>query len=81
MRQLNSFDIGLTRFNGRSIQPARGWPLAAARLYVLLDGRSDRDDFQRLALGLIEAGVDASSFATSGWPTVNSSTVPGGCGG
>ncbi len=32
--------------------------LAAARLYVLLDGRSSVEEFQRLAQGLIEAGVD-----------------------
>ena len=32
--------------------------LAAARLYVLLDGRSSVEEFERLAQGLIEAGVD-----------------------
>ena len=32
--------------------------LAAARLYVLLDGRSNVEEFERTALGLIGAGVD-----------------------
>ena len=32
--------------------------LAAARCYVLLDGRSSDEEFQRLAEGLIAAGVD-----------------------
>jgi thiamine-phosphate pyrophosphorylase len=32
--------------------------LAAVRLYVLLDGRATVEDFQRMAAGLIEAGVD-----------------------
>jgi thiamine-phosphate pyrophosphorylase len=32
--------------------------LAAARLYVLLDGRASSEDFERLARQLIEAGVD-----------------------
>ena len=32
--------------------------LAAARLYVLLDGRPSVAEFERLAQGLIDAGVD-----------------------
>jgi thiamine-phosphate pyrophosphorylase len=32
--------------------------LAAARLYVLSDGRSSIEEFERTALGLMEAGVD-----------------------
>jgi thiamine-phosphate pyrophosphorylase len=32
--------------------------LAAARLYVLLDGRSSVEEFQRMAQGLVKAGVD-----------------------
>jgi thiamine-phosphate pyrophosphorylase len=32
--------------------------LAAARLYVLIDGRSSSDDFERLVRSLIDAGVD-----------------------
>ncbi len=32
--------------------------LAAARLYVLLDGRSSVEEFERTAQGLVEAGVD-----------------------
>ena len=33
--------------------------LAAARLYVLIDGRPSSEEFERLARGLIEAGVHA----------------------
>jgi thiamine-phosphate pyrophosphorylase len=34
------------------------WRLADARLYVLVDGRSNADEFERLVRSLIEAGVD-----------------------
>ena len=42
--------VGIT---GRSIER-----LAAARLYVLLDGRRSPEEFERLARSLIEAGAD-----------------------
>jgi thiamine-phosphate pyrophosphorylase len=44
----------------RAIEITRGSieRLAAAKLYVLIDGRSSSDEFQRLAGSLIAAGVD-----------------------
>jgi len=48
-RAIDSTRVGLER-------------LAVARLYVLLDGRSSAEEFQRLAEALIEAGVDVVQF-------------------
>ena len=54
--------------------------LAFARLYVLFDGRSSMEEFERMAQGLIPAGVDFLQLRDKRWPIVNWSTVPGGCG-
>lgn len=48
-RAIDSTRIGLER-------------LAAARLYVLLDGRSSVEEFQQMAQGLLAAGVDVVQF-------------------
>ena len=40
----------------RPVPGLSGW--AAARLYVLLDGRSSVEEFERLSRQLIEGGVD-----------------------
>ncbi len=50
--------LRLARYMKKRLEPAVE-TLAAARLYVLLDGRASQEEFESLASQLIEAGVHA----------------------
>ena len=62
-KAIEQLRIGHTRMQ-RDRRPRIGLErLATARLYVLLDGRSSVQEFERMAQGLIEAGVMSCSSA------------------